>query len=98
MTTKTPFSTKCEILGTLWTFYKDTEQNNWKDFFGWADIGLPLAYAVWQGLATAKPEGKPLIEETWKVFCEMIDIDPEARYENLKAAMSSSPYEEVDEE
>lgn len=64
----------------------------------WADIGLPLAYSVWQGLATANPEGKPLIEETWKVFCEMINIDPEARYEILNAAMASSPNDEVDEE
>ena len=64
----------------------------------WADFGLPLAHSVWQGLASANPEGKPLIEETWKVYCEMINNDPEARCENLTAAMALSPTDEIDEE
>lgn len=88
---KTTFSTKCDILGSLWTFYKDTDNETWANFFAWADIGLPLAYQVWQGLATAKPEGKEIIENTWVVFCEMIDIDPEGKYENLQGAFDASP-------
>jgi hypothetical protein len=96
MPTKTPFSTKCEILGTLWTFYKDTEHENWKEFFAWADLGLPLSYHVWQGLATAKPEGKEVIEETWGVLCEMLNVDPNEKYENFSSFMDSSPQPEVE--
>lgn len=97
MPTKTAFSTKCEILGTLWTFYKDTDNQTWKEFFAWADLGLPLSYQVWQGLATAKTEGKKVVEETWKVFCEMIEIDPEGNYESLSDAFDASSKPEVED-
>jgi hypothetical protein len=97
MPTKTAFSTKCEILGTLWTFYKDTENETWAEFFAWADIGLPLAYNVWQGLATAKPEGKDIVENTWDIFCEMISIDPSGKYDGLSAAFAASPQPEIEE-
>lgn len=43
---KTTFSSKCEILGSLWTFYKDTDDKTWSEFFERADVGLPLAYVV----------------------------------------------------
>lgn len=91
MPTKTAFSTKCEILGNLWMWYKDTDHENWKEFFTWADLGLPLAYTVWQNLATAKTEGKSIVEETWNVFCELIDIDPNGQYTDLASAMDASP-------
>jgi hypothetical protein len=75
----------------LWTFYKDTDNKEWQEFFEWADLGLPLAYLVWQDLATAKPEGKQSIEDTWRVFCEMIDIDSNLKYTNLQQAFDASP-------
>lgn len=95
MPTKTAFSTKCEILGTLWLYYKDTEHENWQEFFQWADIGLPLAYLVWQDLASAKADGKSNIEETWNTFCEMISIDPNGSYTDLASALQASPNDEI---
>ena len=88
---KTNFSSKCEILGSLWTFYKDTDNDSWREFFEWADLGCPIAYFVWQGMVTIKTDTKPLVEDTWNVFCEMIDIDPEGSYDSLKAAFDASP-------
>lgn len=88
---KTTFSDKCQILGSLWTFYKETDNESWKEFFAWADLGCPLAYFSWQGLATLKPEAKSLVENTWGVFCDMIDIDPEGSYADLTAAFAASP-------
>jgi hypothetical protein len=92
---KTTFSTKCEILGTLWLWYKDTDNEDWSEFFSWADVGLPLAYASWQNLSTLKPEGKNTVEETWTEFCTMISIDPDAKYTDLKGAFSASPNKEI---
>lgn len=90
---KTPFSNKCEILGNLWLFYseKAQEHDGWRDFFEWANVGLPLAYASWQGLATIKPEGKDIVNETWETFCKVIAIDPLAKYADLNEAFESSP-------
>ena len=88
---KTNFSNKCAILGELWMWYKDTDNESWAEFFAWGDIGLPLSYMVKQNLATAKADGKSAIEEVWAAFCEMIDIDPNGKYETLADAFDASP-------
>jgi len=87
---KTTFSNKCAILGELWMWHKDTDDEVWSEFFDWADIGLPLAFMIKQGYATAKDKGKASVEECWKIFCEMIDIDPDLRYESLEDAFDAS--------
>jgi hypothetical protein len=87
---KTTYSNKCEILGSLWGFYRDTDNEIWSEFFEWADLGLPLAYQVWQGYCTLKPEGKSVVDETWATFCEMISIDPDAKYTDLRSAFAAS--------
>jgi hypothetical protein len=96
---KTTYSSKCEILGTLWAFYKETDSDTWSEFFTWADVGLPLAYFVWQDYCTLKPEGESIVDETWTTFCEMISVDPEDEYTDLKSAFeaSSNPPLENDE-
>ena len=90
---KTPFSDKCNILGNLWLFYSEQgkESEGWSEFFEWANVGLPLAYASWQGLATIKGEGKDIINDTWEVFCKVIAIDPMEKYADLNAAFDASP-------
>lgn len=92
-TTNTPFSNKCEILGRLWLFYSDQAQENegWRDFFEWANIGLPLSYMIWQDLANAKVEGKKIVEDTWVTFCGVINIDPNGKYADLNDAWNASP-------
>ncbi len=88
---KTTFSNKCEILGSLWFWHKETDNEVWAEFFQFGDIGLPLAYFVKEGYATAtKEDGHRTIEECWNIFCEMIDIDPELRYTSLEDAFSAS--------
>lgn len=88
---KTNFSKKCEIIGNMWMFYKDTDDEGWQTFFGWADLGCPLAYFVWQGMATAKPESKKLVEDTWDVFCDMLSVDADGSYDNLREVFDASP-------
>ena len=87
---KTTFSNKCEILGSLWMWHRNTEDETWREFFEWGDVGLPLAYFIKQGYANPKDEGKDAIEECWNVFCEMIDIDPLLRYISLEDAFDAS--------
>lgn len=87
----TDFSVKCEILGTLWMFYKDTENAGWADFFEWADVGLPTAYVVWQDLGVVNAEGKVLVEGAWTEFCNILNVDPEGRYGSLNDAFGASP-------
>jgi hypothetical protein len=92
---KTTFSKKCEILGTLWSFYKDTDNDTWQEFFSWADLGLPMAYLSWQKMVTIKAEHKGLIDDAWNVFCEMIEIDADASYTNLAATFDASSHDKL---
>ena len=83
---KTPFSKKCEILGTLWSGYKDKNDldNSWLSFFRDNDLGCPTSFMLWQGIITAKPEAKEFVEQTWFAFCVAIGIDPTDKYTSLK--------------
>lgn len=95
---KTPFSSKCRVLGQLWLYYQKDSQDNkgWANFFAWADISLPLSYILSEGFAVSSDTedgnyGRELIEETWIKFCEMIDIDPDEEYKNINEAWNASP-------
>ena len=90
-TTETAFDHKCHVLGELWLFYRDSENEGWIDFFAWADLGLPIAHLHWSDLVIVKDDGKALVEETWEAFCEMIAIDPQGTYTNLAEAFEASP-------
>ena len=86
----TNFDKKCEILGNLWTFYKDTDNEDWQEFFNWSDLGCPMAYLQWQGMVTIETESRHLIDDTWEVFCGMIEIDVDGSYDSLKGAFDAS--------
>lgn len=88
---KTTYSSKCSILGNLWLFHKDVEDEAWADYFEWSDIGSPLAYMVSNDHANLTAKGKTIIDETWNYFCELIAIDPEAKYADLTQALAASP-------
>jgi hypothetical protein len=93
-TSKTPFSNKCEILGELWLYYRDQIQQdeNWVEFFAWADVALPLAFSLWQGYATGtNDDGKQFINESFATFCELINIDYREKWEGLAECWQASP-------
>ncbi len=65
-TTPTPFSNKVAILADLWLGYKKDKE--FKDFFEYNDLGLPLAYAVDSGIVEASELSKTFIEETFDLL------------------------------
>ena len=90
---KTPFSSKCDVLGALWLYYRDTAKTDeaWSEFFEYNDIGLPLAYLIAEGLAQSTGEdSEQMIDETWLMFCGYIDIDPDGEYKNIVEAFEAS--------
>lgn len=71
--TSTPFSNKCEILGDLWIEYKnDTE---FQDFIEYNDLGLPLAYAIANGIVETSPIAEGFITETFDLFLAGLEIE-----------------------
>ena len=56
------FSRKCEILADIWLNYRDDEAL--KDFIYYNDIGIPLAYIIFEGLAKPEEISEKYVEET----------------------------------
>ena len=90
----TPFSNKCDILGALWLNYREEAETNeaWKAFFDYNDVALPLSYFIADGIVNPSDDGEAmrLVDETWELFCQYIDIDQEAMYEDISAAFAAS--------
>ena len=80
---KTPFSKKCEILHD---FYLDYAYE-YKDFIQVNDIGIPLALLVTQGCALPTPSGVDYVDASYIALCTMLDVDPDAEWNNLEEMM-----------
>lgn len=91
---KTSFSEKCRILGDLWLYYRNDIETSpeWQDFFGYNDISLPSAYMIASDILIPSGDSRveQFIDETWEMFCEYIEIDPDGWYQSLDEAFGAS--------
>lgn len=78
--TETPFDTKCNILSELWIEYRVDEQ--FKDFVDYNDLGLPLAFAVSEGLVVPNENAIAMINETFVILLATLEIE-DAGFESL---------------
>lgn len=90
---KTTFSDKCRILGDFWLDYREDAKRdeNWQEFFDFADMGLPLAFLTDRGYAVITDEGKEVVEEAWFVFCEVCGVDADEAYITVSDVFDASP-------
>ena len=73
-TGKTSFQKKCEILSDLWTDYRDDE--DFKDFFEYNDLGVPMAYGVVAKLIDKlTPDGVRYIEDSFRLLLEGLETE-----------------------
>jgi hypothetical protein len=95
---KTTFSSKTDILGEFWLYYRADakKQKAWQEFFAWADVALPLSFMVSKGYVdNATDDGVEMIEQAWVVFCEMIDIDPDEEFSTVADCFAASSHTEI---
>jgi len=83
MMSNTPFSKKCDILGNLWLGWAFADDNaiEWDNLFATHKVGMPLALAIHDGIATVKDTS--LIEEAWEDMCNTFGIDPKDLYTDI---------------
>ncbi len=62
----TDFETKCGILSELWLNERDNE--DFKDFINYNDLGLPLAYAISSGIVEETDKARGFVEEAWDLL------------------------------
>lgn len=71
----TAFSSKCEILAELWMNYRDDQ--DFVDFIEYNDLGLPLAYAIFNNIVESKPASVEMINETFTLLLAALQIEDE---------------------
>jgi hypothetical protein len=86
-TNTTPFSNKCEILADLWMDYRLDE--DFKDFIEYSDLGLPLAYAIANGIIDTSEMATDYINETFDLLLSALDVKEDTGFDNLGELLSS---------
>ena len=70
---QTTFENRAIILADLWVTYRFDEE--FQDFFEFADLGLPLAYAISNDIVKATPEAAKFIDETWDLLLAGLEVE-----------------------
>jgi hypothetical protein len=83
----TTFSNKANILSELWLEYRDEEQ--FLDFVAFNDLGLPLAYAIANGIVEASPTASEFIDETFRLLLSELEIE-DTGFESLDDVLDAS--------
>jgi hypothetical protein len=78
----TTFEDICSILAELWTSYK--QDNEFKEFIEYNDLGLPLAFLIDAELVTPSEIAKKYVKETWEIFISALGIKEDAGWSSLE--------------
>jgi hypothetical protein len=79
--TTTTFENKCGILSDLWLEYREDEV--FKDFVVYNDLGLPLAYAIENKMVTPLEQSVKMIDETFMLLLAALEVDEDTGFETL---------------
>lgn len=69
----TPIEKQAEILSQLWMEYRD--EDYFRDFFEYADLGLPLAYLLTNKVVARNAETDKFIGDTWEIFLGLVALE-----------------------
>jgi hypothetical protein len=86
-TVTTTFSNKAQILADLWTDYRDDE--DFQDFIVYNDLGLPLAYALANGIIEESSLVENFIDETFSLLLLGLEIKEDTGFYTLEEILSA---------
>jgi len=79
----TTFENKISILSDLWLNYRDDEE--FKDFIEYNDIGLPIAFALSEDIVKGTEVSDKFVNETFDLLLAGLDMeDTEEGYDTLE--------------
>lgn len=84
---ETTMENKAIILADLWQDYRDDEE--FTDFMTYNDLGLPLSYAVANGIAESNPMIEQFISETFRLLLVGLEIKEDTGFETLDDILSA---------
>jgi hypothetical protein len=82
------FNGKCNVLAELWFDYRDDEE--FKDFIEYNDIGLPLAYLISSEIAKPTGVAEQYINETYNLLAEALKVSDTTPYSTLDEMLEES--------
>ena len=77
----TSYENKASILSELWLNYKDDQ--NFEEFIKYNDLGLPLAYAISEGIVDSTEIAAGFVSETFELLLAGLAISEDIGFENL---------------
>jgi hypothetical protein len=86
----TTFDNKCLILADLWLNYRSNE--DFVDFIEYNDMGLPLAYALSEGIVKGTEMSDKFVDETFDLLLAGIGIE-DTGFESLDDVLMAEPAE-----
>ena len=72
--------------------------NEYEDFFAYNDLGIPLSFSLFYGLATLTDEGSKVLDETYNNLCGLLEVEPTEEYEGYEDFREDSTIEDEEEE
>ena len=77
----TSFRTRCQILSQLWMEYRDDTE--FQDFIEYNDLGLPLAYAIAEGIVESTDIASNFINEAFDILLSALGLE-DTGYKSLE--------------
>jgi hypothetical protein len=74
------------------------EEKIYSDFVTINDLGIPLAISVVAEIADLKGRGQEIINETYSLMCELLEVSADKEYEYFEDMLEDSNYKEGDGE
>ena len=69
----TPYSNRLNILSELWLSYRNEEE--FKDFIEYNDLGLPLAYAIDNAIVESTEIAERFVNETFDILLAGLNVE-----------------------
>ena len=88
--------TKCQIIEEF--AKKCMDEKIHADFITYNDLGVPLAISVNSEMADLKNNGQEIIDETFALMCELLEVDPNVEYADFDDFIAGSNYEKGTED
>ena len=86
----TPLETQAQILAELWLDYRDEEY--FAEFFGYADLGLPLSYLLANNIVTRNTETDKFVTDTWQLFLSVCGYEEDLGFDDLDQLLADSNF------
>ena len=91
MTSRTSYETRLSILSELFVKYK--EDDTFKDLREYADLGLPLAYAISTGVVPSTDKAQKLVDDAFEGLLEILEIPEDEGFKDLDDLLAESSWD-----